>query len=151
MLATGCRNTPDANSSKPLWQNLAELLGKSIESQELKEFVTAYNLKEYTKGPCGGFGNSSLPFSLLYREYKIDNIVITVSVDPEYPAPVFTNQLPYRLDSKDSPEDVISKLGKPSHRPYRECISYDALGLNVSFWSKTDKMSEICLSLMEKE
>ncbi|WDE95592.1 hypothetical protein PQO03_07645 [Lentisphaera profundi] len=151
-LLVGCQQHKPVSIPQPLWRELSNLLGKHKDSPQVKKFTIDNHLKKYSKGSSGGFSNyGKVPYSLLFRQNVISRINIRVSNPPNYSNPVFTEKLPYNLKPEYLPEDVINKLGKPSHHPYREYINYQSLGMVVSFWKNNDGISEISLDLKESK
>lgn len=130
-------------------KQLIQLLGKSKDDAGVIAFCKSNKLNEFTKGESGGFMGDlkTVSFSLLYRNSSISRVGMRIGNPPNY-APnadwaIFKGELPYGLLATDTPDDVIAKLGNPSHRPEPSYLSYDKPKITISFHRGTKLMSEI--------
>ena len=110
-------------AKESLSEQLVAILGKPKDDPAVLKICKDHGLREYSKGESGGFSGplETIGFSLLYRESKIQRIVIRVSNAAEGKNwATFDVPLPFGLQKTDSSKDVIKKLGEPKARPEPE-------------------------------
>lgn len=116
------------------------LLGKSISSHEVQDFIKTNQLVHQPTSPpysiCQST-NSSSPFILCACSNRIDMVEVTVvqTTMVPYTFPPYTGKLPYGLKRGETEESVIQLLGPPTRRelgvvPY---LWYEKLHLQLNF------------------
>jgi hypothetical protein len=105
-------------AEQPEAKELAALLGKPIDSKEVKELSRKNVWSKITKFDEGSFTPRDYSYSLLYRQNKIATIVFQVAPrSKEYGEPHWTHysrSLPGGLAQGDTREAVMKKLGNPT-------------------------------------
>ena len=103
-------NHPELNEITPL-------LSLSIDSDHVQAFVQRYHLRKGHKGGSGSFTSADQAYTLMFRENRIESIILKASPWPKnYGDPhwaVYSQPLPGKLTPTDSRNDVATKLGKP--------------------------------------
>lgn len=102
----------------PDWPALEKLFGQDSGSQVVKDFVTRYQLGDFTKGSSGSFTPHHRSYSLLYRDARIGYITLRLAPWPDHPEMkewrTYTRPLPGGLLPSDDRKTVEAKLGQPT-------------------------------------
>lgn len=131
-----------AATGQPAWEEFAPLLDKPIDSPEVQAFATRYHMQKYTKFDSGGFDQGDNSFSLIYSNDRIVRVVIKVTqFNPGWQA--YYRTLPGGVLRTDSPDEVVAKLGTPTHRPEPTYLVYADSGLSFSFDRDGKRLQEI--------
>jgi hypothetical protein len=138
----------------PPWANLAKLKGLSKDSAEVVAFVRAHGLKETTKGPSGSFYPDDHAYTILYRDGRVQTIVLKVSPPPggftEKTWRSYSSTLPYKLEAEDGPSEVVQKLGQPTKRD-GDTWHHEGRVIWVFFKEKESGINELYISPLELE
>lgn len=137
-----------ARAALPTWEEMQGVLRKPIADGQVKQFVARFGLGQHQKFDSGSFANpEKTPVSLLYRQNKVDRIVVRLSKNPGQNWPIYTGDLLLGLRHDDTPEDVIKRLGQPVHQPLPDYLlfRYKTFDLVLTFDQNTHKLAEIDL------
>ena len=140
-------------------QDLHSLIGKNLESSEVKEFIDSNNITLYRNDVGGFMGKAfvSKDKGILLESIN-DNIVDVVQLysNSQGYTP-YKGKLPYYLDFNDNLIEVKSKIGIPDEQmisdPYSS-VSWSHLGLTIIYSTEElkkgiDRM--VCVSISEKK
>ncbi len=133
----------------PSWDSLAKLFDKPKDAPEVVALVRERELSEITKGPSGSISSRDQSYSLLYRQNKINTIVVRVAPwrekfsEPHWQ--VFSGKLPGDLSVDDGRDEVIKKLGMPLESR-KNTWKQNGLHIWVHFNQKQDGISELFVS-----
>ncbi len=151
LLLSSAASLPAAH---PQWSELANLFGKEKDSPEVAALVRMEMLGETTKGPSGNFTPDDYSYSLLYRENKIETIVLKVTPPPQGYAQEnwrsYAQPLPGGLAADDGRAEVVKKLGEPT-RPGGDTWLLMDWELWVHFNQEESAISELYVSRLEAE
>lgn len=132
------------------WASLAKLFNQPKDSAEVASFVETHGLRESTKGPSGSFTPHDHSYSILYRENRVDTIVLRVSPFPKEHSEKhwrpYTRKLPGKLSPRDGRAAVVERLGDPV-KSRRSTWIHRGVYIWVHFDEKQNSIDELFVSM----
>ena len=138
----------------PPWSELQPLFGESKDSEAVTLFVAKWELKEITKGPSGSYFPDNSSYSLLYRQSKIETIILDVLPSPpgqgEEHWTEYRQELPFGILASDTEENFSKRFGKPISR-IGTTWSHNGFSVWAHFNSGDGKLAALYISEIEKK
>jgi len=108
----------DAKSQHPEWSTLVSLFGRLKDSDYVVDYTSKHGMRELSKGSSGSYVPQDWAYSLMFRDNRIETIVLRASPSTEdygekHWRP-YSQSMPGELSPQDSRAEVIKKLGKPT-------------------------------------